>query len=110
MGIQSKPGMKSEVRCNAPPADYRIRDSLGAAAKPAALAEGQIIGHVAIEKAGGVGDTPTVIAFRVVSVLEEEAEAGLAYTTGKRLFITKRPEVAQAVAHTLRPRVVGLEL
>src|SRR5438270_2227335 len=110
MGIKSKAGMQGKVRCYAPAANHRIHHRIHASAKHAAFSKGQVIQQVPIEQAGGIGDAASIISFCVVSILEEEPEAGLAGGPGKCFLVAERAKVAQAVAHTLGPRIVRAEL
>ena len=45
-----------------------------------------------------VGDAAPVISARIVGILEEEVETGLAGRAGQRLFIAERTEETQAIA------------
>src|ERR1043166_2055792 len=109
MWVEGKAGVHREIGSDAPAADNGVGNAFSAAAKHAAFAEGQIIRQVTVEEAGDVRDAAPVVTFRVIGVLEEEAEASLAHASWQRFFITERPEVAEAVRHALGPGVVGLE-
>src|SRR5215467_8434442 len=110
MRIEREPAVHGEVGSDAPPADDRVSNAFSAATEHTAFAERQVIGQVAVEKARHIGDASSVVAFGVVSVLEEEAEACLADCSRKLLFVAKRSKVPKAVGHALGPRVIGLEL
>src|SRR5882724_9300924 len=102
--------MQGKVRRDAPPANHRIDHRIRASAKHAAFSKGQVIHQVPIEETGGIGDAASIVAFCVVGILEEEPEAGLTRSPGKRFLVAERAEVAQAVAHALGPGIVRAEL
>src|SRR5262245_22155858 len=105
-----KPGVEGEGRCQRPAANDRVHAIIDAAAKHLALAERQIVDQIAVEQPCRVGDASSVVAVRVVSILEEEGEPGLAGRARKPFFVSERTKRAQAVVHAFGPGVVGAEL
>src|SRR5262249_50242735 len=98
--------MQGEIGTQAPATDNGIKHITRPAGEGPAFAEGEIVREIAVEQAGNIGDALSIIVERMVSILEEEREAGLAGRSGQRFFVAERTEVAEAVVHALGPGVI----
>src|SRR5262249_24032963 len=100
-------GVQREIRSERPAANDVVDQVADSAGKHLALTKRQVVDQVAVERTGYIIDAASVVAARVVGVLEEEREASLAHSVRQGFFVTERPEVAQAGVHALGPSVVS---